>query len=56
MKKSLYEAQRFADLESDLDNAIKHYEHYIDVGDFNLSAMWMDTINQIVEYSKRLPQ
>lgn len=56
MKKSHYEAQRFADLESDLDNAIQNYEHYIDVGDFNLSAMWMDTINQIVEYSKRLPQ
>jgi hypothetical protein len=56
MKKSLYEAQRFADLESELDNAIKNYEHFVEVGDFNLAEMWMETINQIVEYCKGLEQ
>jgi len=56
MKKSLYEAQRFADLESELDNAIKNYEHYVEVGDFNLAQMWMQSIEEIVEYCKGLEQ
>lgn len=56
MKKSHYEAQRFADLESELDNAINNYEHFVDIGDFNLAAMWMQNIDEIVAYTKRLPQ
>jgi hypothetical protein len=56
MKKSIYEAQRLSDLESELLNAIENREVFIEVGDYNMVKAWDEQIDMIVEYYKKLEQ
>jgi flagellar biosynthesis/type III secretory pathway ATPase len=56
MKKSIYEAQRLSDLESELLNAIENREVFIEVGDYNMVSAWDEQIDMIVEHYKKLEQ
>lgn len=56
MKKSIYEAQRLSDLESELLNAIENREVFLEVGDYNMVSAWDEQIEFILEYCKKLEQ
>lgn len=36
-------------LQTELENAIGHREHYYSVGDWNLYNMWDETVDSIIE-------